>query len=311
MEEKEKNEQEKVQKVEIVEKGTWATGKLIIGIISMVLFIIIAFQSCAAGLGNALEDNGSTSGSSGFFCALLMLIAGIITVATRNSKGKGGTITAAAMYFLGGLLALSETGDFADLAIWGALSVAFGLVNIGSIIAAKGKIKNVILIIGIIAISVIILIVGSNSSDKNNNTESNSSQKETNKKTYKQGETVTYKGVNYTVTDVKYSNGSEWDTPTSGKEYVIVKVKIENKSNKKVSYNTYDWKMRNSQGQEEETTFTSIDENTNLDSGDLAVNGTKEGTIVFEEPKNDSSLKLLYFDNSLFDEEESFEIIIK
>ena len=99
----------------------------------MALFIIIAFQSCAAGLGNALEDNGSTSGSSGFVCALLMLIAGIVTVATRNSKGKGGTITAAVMYFLGGLLALSETGDFADLSLWGTLSIAFGLVNIGSL----------------------------------------------------------------------------------------------------------------------------------------------------------------------------------
>ena len=34
------------------------TAKLVIGIISMVLFVLVAFQSCAAGLGNALADNG-------------------------------------------------------------------------------------------------------------------------------------------------------------------------------------------------------------------------------------------------------------
>ena len=35
------------------------TAKLVIGIISMVLFVLVAFQSCAAGLGNALADNGA------------------------------------------------------------------------------------------------------------------------------------------------------------------------------------------------------------------------------------------------------------
>ena len=41
------------------------TAKLVIGIISMVLFVLVAFQSCAAGLGNALADNGEVSGTSG------------------------------------------------------------------------------------------------------------------------------------------------------------------------------------------------------------------------------------------------------
>ena len=127
---------------------------------------------------------------------------------------------------------------------------------------------------------------------------------------YKIGSTVTYEGVNYTVTKVKYSNGTEWDTPAKGKEYVIVTIQIENKSDEKISYNTYDWKMRNSQGQEEDGAFTTIDNDTNLGSGDLTPNGKKEGTLVFEEPKNDKSLKLLYFGHILSDEE-GFEIILK
>lgn len=48
------------------------TAKLVIGIISMVLFVLVAFQSCAAGLGNALADNGEVSGTSGMLLAFCM-----------------------------------------------------------------------------------------------------------------------------------------------------------------------------------------------------------------------------------------------
>ncbi len=124
-------------------------------------------------------------------------------------------------------------------------------------------------------------------------------------------ETAVYDGVNYTVTNVEYSNGGEWDKPADGKQYVIVTIKIENKSDSKISYNVYDWKMLNSQGQEDTESFTTIDSDTNLSSGDLAAGGTKTGTIVFEESKDESSLKLQYYSNSLFDENSTFEITIK
>ena len=43
--------------------------KLVSGILSMVLFILVAFQSCAAGVSNALENNGEVSGSAGLIVA--------------------------------------------------------------------------------------------------------------------------------------------------------------------------------------------------------------------------------------------------
>ena len=46
------------------EGGTWAIGKLAIGIISLFLFFIIGLQSCAATFSNALTNDGSTSGLS-------------------------------------------------------------------------------------------------------------------------------------------------------------------------------------------------------------------------------------------------------
>lgn len=124
-------------------------------------------------------------------------------------------------------------------------------------------------------------------------------------------ETAIYDNVHYTVTNVEYSNGSEWDTPADGKNFVVVTIKIENKSDSKISYNTYDWKMINSQGQEDDEAFTTINNDTGLSSGDLAAGGTKTGTLVYEELKDETSLKLLYYANSLFDENSTFEIVIK
>ena len=68
------------------------TWKLVSGILSIILFVIVTFQSCAAGVANSLEANGETSGSAGVFVAILMLAGGIVSVATRNSEKKGGNI---------------------------------------------------------------------------------------------------------------------------------------------------------------------------------------------------------------------------
>ncbi len=124
------------------EKGTWSTGKLVIGIISMVLFGIVFLQSCAVGLGNTITDSGETSGTSGIFCALTMLIAGIVTVATRNSEKNGGSIASIIIYLLGYFVSVSNAGSYKDLEVWGAICFWFAIVHIVSIIIAKRKAKK-------------------------------------------------------------------------------------------------------------------------------------------------------------------------
>ena len=66
--------------------------KLVSGILSIILFVFVSFQSCAAGVSNALEANGEASGSAGIIVAILMLAGGIVSIATRKSLGKGGNI---------------------------------------------------------------------------------------------------------------------------------------------------------------------------------------------------------------------------
>ena len=126
---------------------------------------------------------------------------------------------------------------------------------------------------------------------------------------YSKNETAIYENVHYKVTNVTYSEGEDYDTPSEGNKFVIVTLKIENKSGKTISYNAWDWKIINSQGQIDGEAFTTIDSDTNLSSGDLANNGSKTGTLVFEVPINETSIKLYYYGN-IFNDNPSFEIIL-
>lgn len=108
--------------------GFWSVGRLVIGIISMVFFIIIVFQSCAAGLSNAIQDSSETSGSLGFFIACFMLAGGIVGVATRNGKSIGGLIASTAVFFIAGLLGIIGWGSsYGDLKVWCIVSFLLAL----------------------------------------------------------------------------------------------------------------------------------------------------------------------------------------
>lgn len=115
----------------------WVTAKLILGIISMVLFVLVAFQSCAAGLGNALSNNGEASGSFGFLVALNLLITGIIAVAARKSVKKLPWIIAAVLLWLNYFYAKIFGGSYGDLVVWGFLSFALGVFYLFSAVRTK------------------------------------------------------------------------------------------------------------------------------------------------------------------------------
>ena len=116
------------------------TTRMVVGIISMVLFIIISLQSCVAGVGNALADNGEVSGSSGIILAFCMMIAGIISVAAR--KTKGGTITALCFYVLGGIIGIANVGTYSDLQVWSVLSFIFAAILLITLFLKDKKQEN-------------------------------------------------------------------------------------------------------------------------------------------------------------------------
>ena len=112
------------------------TWKLVSGILSMILFVLVAVQSCAAGMVNALEDNGGTSGTMGIFVGILLLAGGIVSVATRKSQGKGGNIALVILFGFAALIGFAGYGNYGDLVIW-----AFWCL-INAILAVVAIIKN-------------------------------------------------------------------------------------------------------------------------------------------------------------------------
>lgn len=116
------------------------TTKMIIGIISIVLSLFIVFSSCAAMLGDALIDEGGSSGFSGMLVAIIMLVTGIVAIAARKSRGAAIFCTVA--YALAGLLGIFSNGVYKDLMIWGFLCVIFAVIFLISVIKDK-KVKPV------------------------------------------------------------------------------------------------------------------------------------------------------------------------
>jgi hypothetical protein len=112
--------------------------------------------------------------------------------------------------------------------------------------------------------------------------------------TFKVGDTIKVNGAELTVKKVAKSQGSEYDEPKSGNEFVIVSVSIKNIGTNQLAYNPYYFKMKNSQGQITEETITSVNQDTQLQSGELASGGSVSGDVIFEEPKGDKGLVLQY-----------------
>jgi len=169
----------------------------------------------------------------------------------------------------------------------------------------KFKVFVSILIFLIFSIFLIFLIGSWESNSPTNSTSSNSTaqngtKKEQVKEFYNVGETAKVDGVEMTVTKVEKSNGTEFDKPKDGMQFVIVTVKIKNVGKDEISYNPFYFKMQNSKGQITDEGFSTVNQNTALQSGDLAVGGEVEGSLIFEEPVNDNGLILQYQDN-IFD----------
>lgn len=137
--------------------------------------------------------------------------------------------------------------------------------------------------------------------NKSTETKKEESKKDELKDSYAIGETAKFKGMEMTATKVDISNGSDFDKPKEGKEFVIVAVKIKNGAKDKLAYNPFYFKMQNSKGQVEDGTFSTVNKDTALHSGELVPGGEVEGTVIFEEPAGDKGLLLQYQDNIFSD----------
>lgn len=113
------------------------TWKLVSGILSMILFVVVAFQSCAAGVVNTIEENGNSSGSGGIMVAIMMLAGGIVSTATRKSEGNGGNIALIVLFGVAALVGFALAGNFADLNIWAAWCLVNAILAVVAMVKKK------------------------------------------------------------------------------------------------------------------------------------------------------------------------------
>lgn len=113
--------------------------KLVSGILSIVLFVFVTFQSCAAGLSNALAENGESSGSGGIIVAILMLSGGIVSIVTRKSDKKGGNIALIVLFGIAALVGFALAGSFTDLNVWAGWCLINAIIAVIAIVKGKKK----------------------------------------------------------------------------------------------------------------------------------------------------------------------------
>jgi Ca2+/Na+ antiporter len=113
--------------------------KLVSGILSIILFVLVTFQSCAAGIANTLENNGEVSGSAGVMVAVFMLAGGIVSIATRNAKKNGGNIALIVLFGLAALVGFANYGSYSDLAIWSGWCFINAVLAVVAMFTGKNK----------------------------------------------------------------------------------------------------------------------------------------------------------------------------
>lgn len=112
-------------------------AKLVSGIISIVLCPLVLFQSCAAGVGNAMAENGEVSGSAGLFVAICLIVAGIVGPGHQEFRRQGCFHHHRRVLHHGALLGFANAGSYSDLNIWAAVCVIFAILYIVAAVKAK------------------------------------------------------------------------------------------------------------------------------------------------------------------------------
>lgn len=118
------------------------TWKLVSGILSIVFCLLVLFQSCAAGLSNAISENGEVSGSAGVLVAIMLLSAGIVAIASRKSTKNGGNVALIVLNGLGALIGFMLAGSYSDLNVWAAWCLVCAILAIVSTVKNKKAAKQ-------------------------------------------------------------------------------------------------------------------------------------------------------------------------
>lgn len=172
----------------------------------------------------------------------------------------------------------------------------------GNTYVKKKKFGCLGIIAVIVVIGIIVAVAGGNKKDdvkKVSDKTEQTTKKEETKTEFKVGETASYKGYEIKVNKVDFSDGSEYNKPDAGKQFVIVNITITNNTDKTQSYNPFDFKL-NSNGNATDVNLDYVENVDNLNSGELDPKATVTGNLVGQ-ASPDGALKLDYHSNIFSD----------
>lgn len=134
----------------------WVLAKRIVATVSLFLFIVISFQSCAVGLGNILSSSGEASGTAGAFLAFFFLVSGIIILFAAKAQSKVPAFIAGGLLWFGYFIAKMLCGSYSDLKLWGFIAFAIGTFYMFSAVRSK---KGYIILSAVSLVYLIIALI--------------------------------------------------------------------------------------------------------------------------------------------------------
>ncbi len=75
-------------------------------------------------------------------CCNYVIAGGIVSIATRNSKGKGGNIAVIVLFGLGAIMGFTMAGSYTDLIIWAAWCAICAVLALISMIKKPKQIEE-------------------------------------------------------------------------------------------------------------------------------------------------------------------------
>lgn len=158
----------------------------------------------------------------------------------------------------------------------------------------KKKSRKWLWILGGVIVLIIIIAVAGGKNEPTKVGETNQASNVNQPTEYKVGDVVKIDDYTMAVNKIErnWRSPAEYDKPESGKEYVLVEVTITNEGKKSISYNTFDFKIQDSNGVQKTEAFTMA--TNKLNSGDLAPGGKITGNLVYDVPTGATGLKLLF-----------------
>jgi hypothetical protein len=113
-------------------------------------------------------------------------------------------------------------------------------------------------------------------------------------KCYKINEPVELNGNTIQVTKIEKYQGTQFEKPKTGNEFIIITIQLTNKSDKSFYFNSFDFSLHTDKNETIYQSLRSFDNGTSFEYGAVNINSAITGTIVFETAINESKLILEY-----------------